>query len=30
VVSELILSLFADNKTKEKGGKLVSFVVSRI
>jgi hypothetical protein len=28
VVSELILSLFADNRQKEKGGKLVSFVVS--
>jgi hypothetical protein len=29
VVSELILSLFVDNRQKEKGGNLVSFVVSK-
>jgi hypothetical protein len=28
VVSKLRLNLFADNRQKEKGGKLVSFVVS--
>jgi hypothetical protein len=27
VVSKLILRLFADNRQKEKGGKLVSFMV---